>query len=252
MATATTDDYSAKDKSVDLGSGMEMEFVCIPAGSFLMGSEKGHANEKPVHPVTLTKPYYLGKYEVTQEQWQAVMSKDHSLFKAARNPVDYASWDDCQQFLVRLNKKLSGWKASLPTEAQWEYACRAGSSTRFYYGDDEARLAEYAWYADNADGTTHPVGQKKPNAWGLYDMVGNVWEWCSDWYGSYRAGAQENPQGPRSGLSRVLRGGAFDIVGAGLSSSRRSGLMPGGHCNCYGLRIVLLVVETARQLGLQK
>ncbi|NQT39791.1 MAG: formylglycine-generating enzyme family protein, partial [Planctomycetes bacterium] len=170
-----------KKLAVDLGGGVELDLVLIPAGSFLMGDDRA----KPVHKVRITKPFYLGKYEVTQEQWEAVMGSNPSNFKGAKNPVEQVSWDNCQQFLVKLNAKSGGQggKFVLPTEAQWEYACRAGSTGKFCFGDDEKQLGEYAWYGENSGSKTHPVGEKKPNTFGLHDMHGNVWEWCHDWYG---------------------------------------------------------------------
>jgi formylglycine-generating enzyme required for sulfatase activity len=206
-----------KELTVDLGGGVKMEFVLIPAGSFIMGHEKGVNDEKPVHKVTITKPFYLGRYEVTQEQWQAVMGNNPSVFEGPKNPVEVVSWNDCRDFLAKLNEKLrsGGAKFGLPTEAQWEYACRAGTTTRYSFGDDPARLDDYAWWGNNAQRTTHPVGQKKPNAWGLYDMHGNVWEWCADGYAEdyYAKSPAEDPVGPDSGASRVLRGGSWrDVV----------------------------------------
>ena len=161
----------------------------------------------------ITKPFYLGKYLVTQEQWEAVMGNNPSNFKGPKNPVEEVSWDDCQQFLDKLNDKIGPAEASsqLPSEAQWEYACRAGSTTRYCFGDDESGLGEYAWYDGNSGGKTHPVGEKKPNAWGLYDMHGNVWEWCQDWYdgGYYAKSPTDDPTGPATGSNRVNRGGCW-------------------------------------------
>ncbi len=198
--------------TVDIGGGVAINFVLIRPGSFSMGE----GNEK--HQVTLTKPYFIGKYEVTQKQWQTVMGSNPSSRRYDRGvtdydklPLDNVSWDTCQGFVAKLNVKLSGLKVGLPTEAQWEYACRAGSTGKYCYGDDVTPLKEYAWYPLN-QGTrsseTQMVGTKKPNAWGLHDMHGNVSEFCSDFYGSFSTSAQEDPQGPATGSGRVLRGGS--------------------------------------------
>ncbi len=169
-----------KERTIDLGNGIKLEMVLIPPGEFLMGSPDSDKDsfpfEKPQHRVRITKPFYLGKCLVTQEQWEAVMGSNPSYFKGPKNPVETVSWDDCQQFLSKLNAKSAagGGKFQLPSEAQWEYACRAGSKTRYCVGDDDSKLGEYASYDGNSGNKTHPVGEKKPNAWGLYDMHGNA------------------------------------------------------------------------------
>jgi formylglycine-generating enzyme required for sulfatase activity len=226
-----------KELAVDLGGGVKLDIVLIPAGSFTMGDNDYFM---PAHRVTITKPFYLGNHEVTQEQWEAVMGSNPSHFKGPKNPVENVSWDDCQQFLVKLNAK-SGGKGSkfvLPTEAQWEYACRAGSTGKYCFGDDEA-LGEYAWYAANAELKTHPVGEKKPNTFGLHDMHGNVWEWCQDWYGEYGAEAVRDPIGPTKGSGRVYRGGGWILGGWVCQSACRygNGGVPGSRGNVLGLRV---------------
>jgi formylglycine-generating enzyme required for sulfatase activity len=231
-----------KELSFDLARGVKMELVPIQPGSFMMGDEKGDAEERPVHKVTISKPFYMGKYEVTQEQWEAVMGTNPSHFKGAKNPVDRVSWEACQTFIKKLNEKFaaSGVTFSLPTEAQWEYACRAGSSTRYCFGNSETELADYGWFESNAGGRTHPVGEKKPNAWGLYDMYGNVWEWCSDWYDGnyYKESPAIDPAGPTAVTSRVLRGGSWADPAPYCRSSYRYCLPPWFCVYCYGVRVV--------------
>ena len=200
--------------SVDLGGGVKMDFVLIQAGSFMMGAEQGEANERPVHQVKITKPFYMGAYEVTQAQWRAVMGENPLALKGDNMPAERVSWEDCEKFVAKLRGKVGqGMICRLPTEAEWEYACRAGSQAAYCFGDDEGGLGEYAWCSPGAEGSTHPVGQKKPNAWGLYDMHGNVWEWCADWYdeGYYAKSPVEDPKGPAEGELRVLRGGAWHV-----------------------------------------
>ena len=212
---------SDKFMAYDLGGGVKMEFVLINPGSFMMGSDKGSPEEKPVHKVTVTKPLFLGKYEVTQAQYQAVMGKNPSHFKDDDTlPVEMISWNNCQEFLKRLNEKIPGKGFRLPTEAEWEYACRAGSTTDFSFGDDESIVDEYAWNLNNGEEKTHPVGIKKPNAQALYDMHGNVWEWCQDFYSGtyYQTSSAEDPQGPQTGPLHVLRGGSWDLVPKALRS----------------------------------
>ncbi|MFA7007048.1 MAG: SUMF1/EgtB/PvdO family nonheme iron enzyme, partial [Verrucomicrobiia bacterium] len=228
--------------AVDLGGGVTINFVFIRPGSFSMGE----GNEK--HQVALTKPYFIGKFEVTQQQWRTVMGSNPSANQEdARNPVENISWDACQGFVAKLNEKLSGVKVSLPTEAQWEYACRAGSSTKYCYGDDISLLDLYAVYPgkriiqDNWRRTmTRSVGTKKPNAWGLYDMHGNVAEFCNDRFGSYPTSAQTDPQGAATGSDRVLRGGSSRDTPFYLTSSCRRDTMPVNVLANAGLRLVLV------------
>jgi len=184
-----------------------------------MGSHDGPDDEQPLHTVHISKPFYLGRYEVTQGQWQIIMEHNRSRFQGdATLPVERVSWEDVQEFLPRLNAKEGTSTYRLPTEAEWEYAARAGTTTVYSFGNDARQLGEYAWYRKNSGDQTHPVGQKKPNAWGLYDMHGNVWEWVQDWYGAYSAGAVVDPAGPSAGSDRVRRGGSW----YDLASSSRS------------------------------
>jgi formylglycine-generating enzyme required for sulfatase activity len=236
-----------KELAVDLGGGVKMEMVLIPAGSFMMGDDNGDDAEKPVHKVTITKPFYLGKYEVTQEQWEAVMGNNPSKFKGPKNPVEQVSRNECQAFLGKLNAKAGAQtgKFVLPTEAQWEYACRAGGTTKYCFGDDEARLGDYAWYGANSLGRTHAVGEKKPNTFGLYDMHGNVWEWCADWYvlGYYAKSPADDPRGPTTGSLCMARGGGWFYPAGGCRSASRYLVFPGRGRPYLGLRICQVPAE---------
>jgi formylglycine-generating enzyme required for sulfatase activity len=231
-----------KEISFDLGNGVKMEFVLIPAGSFVMGNDEGDAEERPAHKVTISKPFYMGKFKVTQQQWAAVMGKNPSHFQGAQNPVERVCWEDCQALLKKLNEKLAASDVtfSLPTEAEWEYACHAGSNSQYAFGDSDAMLADYGWFEGNADGRTHPVGEKKPNAWGLYDMQGNVWEWCADWYDGdyYKTSPAVDPSGPASGASRVLRGGSWGDPAPYCRASYRYCLPPWFCVYSYGVRLI--------------
>lgn len=197
-----------------------------------MGSSDGEQDrfsaEGPQHPVTITQSFYIGKYEVTQAQWEAVMGDRPSYFSGQPdNPVEQVSWYDCQNFLDLLNLLDLG-TFRLPTEAEWEYAGRAGTATRFYWGDDPdySQINDYAWYWGNSKRQTHNVGSKLPNAWGLFDMGGNVWEWRQDWYEDYTADAQIDPQGPDYGIYKVLRSGSWDRESPNIRSARRSDWCP--------------------------
>ncbi len=217
----------------------------------MMGSPKSDDNaaedEKPQHRVGITRAFHLGKCPVTQEQWQAVMGSNPSHFHGPKNPVEKVSWDDCQKFLDKLTSKSAGASGvfMLPTEAQWEYACRATSATRYCFGDDESQLGEYAWYGGELGSKTRPVGQKEPNAWGLYDMHGNVWEWCQDWYDSqyyrksYNRGriVDEDPAGPATGSYRVCRGGGWAYAAAYCRSAFRFYFNPAIRINSLGFRV---------------
>ena len=195
----------AKELAFDFTGGVKLGMVLIPAGEFLMGSPDSDNNaqpfEKPQHKVRITRPFYLGKYPVTQEQADALLGGNGSSFKGPKNPVETVNWDFCQEFVKMLNLRFDrpAGKFRLPTEAQWEYACRAGSSTRYCFGNDEQQLDDYGWYSDKGSMLTHPVGLKKPNAWGLYDMHGNVMEWCAD-YWSERYNSRGRSDGPLVGV----------------------------------------------------
>jgi len=217
-------------------SPSSIEFVFIPAGTFLMGSAE--LDNAIPHQVTLSKPFYLGKYQVTQREWAMVMGHNPSEFKGDTRPVETISWNDCQEFIRKLNAREGVNKYRLPTEAEWEYACRAGSRARFCFGDGDHILPQYAWFGDNAGDETHPVGKLNPNDWGLYDMHGNVWEWCYDWYGGYPARSVTDPSGVGSGSVRVIRGGSWNFFAENCSSADRYGLEPGFRCSILGLRLL--------------
>jgi formylglycine-generating enzyme required for sulfatase activity len=219
-------------------NSMGMEFVLIPAGEFMMGSNYYEPDERPVHKVVISKPFYLGKYEVTQAQWLEVMGTNPSHFKGdLTRPVERVSWYMVQDFIRLLNAKEGHTKYRLPTEAEWEYAARAGSTTQYSFGDDEGLLEQYAWYNRNDGGTTHPVGQLKPNAWGLYDLHGNVWEWVQDWRGPYILGTVIDPQGPVTGEAKGYRGGGWGYGGGRCRSADRSYDAPNYVYGTHGFRL---------------
>ena len=215
--------------------GLDGEFVRLEPGTFQMGSpgwESGrYPDEGPVQ-VTLTRPFRLQRTEVTQRQWVVVMGTNPSGFPGLDRPVECVSWHDVQEFLDRLNRLDPGKGYRLPTEAEWEYACRAGT-TEGRYGE----LAEVAWCAGNSGGRTHPVGQKQPNAWGLYDMLGNVWEGCADGYGEYPVGEVVDPAGPSNGEDRVYRGGSWNHDARDCRAAVRFQLAPAHAADSIGFRL---------------
>ncbi|MET0263111.1 MAG: formylglycine-generating enzyme family protein, partial [Rariglobus sp.] len=244
---------SAAAPDLDLGSGMRLPLAAIPAGTFQMGSPKGSAgaafNESDrhkskdyyQHPVTLTHGFLLGVTEVTQAHYRAVTGQNPSVFKGDNRPVDNVSWDDAVKFCELLSAK-TGRTVRLPTEAEWEYACRAGSETRYFFGEDSdlTALADHAWYDANSERQTHPVAQKKPNVWGLHDMGGNVWEWCADRFsGPYEDKTVTDPQGAKNGDTRVLRGGCWETGPLSARSANRGGILPSRATSRFGFRIVV-------------
>jgi formylglycine-generating enzyme required for sulfatase activity len=245
-----------------LTNSIKMELVLIPSGEFLMGShdtdQSAEDDEKPQHRVQITRPFYLGATEVTQGQYQAVMGENPSNFKGSDDlPVETVSWLDAVKFCNKLSERegrkpcyriegvavtiAGGDGYRLPTEAEWEYACRAGSSTRYPFGDDENGLGGFAWYGKTSEGKTHPVGQKRPNAWGLHDMLGNVWEWCSDGYDFdyYKQLPVDDPPGADGASYRVIRGGGWSIEPRYCRSAFRLGNAPGDRSYSLGLRLAL-------------
>ena len=249
-----------KVEVIDLGKDVKLEMVFIPAGKFKMGHTKKElevlneelmkvfpkriqdlieeliASQGKQHEVILTKPYYIGRCEVTQEQWQAVMGNNPSIkTKGPRLPVTGVTWFDCQEFAKKLNGKTNG-GYRLPTEAEWEYACRAGTATPYSFGDNITR--KDANYGDGEEGTIKLGGSYKPNLFGLYDMHGNVWEWCADWFGAYSEGAVTDPMGPGAGEYRVVRGGGFNETVSGCRSSFRFDLgAPTNRTSHLGFRL---------------
>ena len=240
--------YTAgKNHTITLPNNVALDLVWIPSGTFTMGSplsEGGYSNERPAHMVTISKGFWLGKTLVTQGQYQAVMGINPSDFTTvgADAPVDTVSWDDAMEFCRKLTEQEraagrlpKGYAYTLPTEAQWEYACRAGTTGALY-----GNLDDIAWYYGNSGDSTHPVGQKQPNAFGLYDMIGSVWEWCSDWFDNdYSDANVTDPVGPDSGANRVVRGGWWGLTAVYCRSAFRSDYDPSIHFNFLGFRLAL-------------
>ena len=238
--------------TVALPGAAEMAFVWIEPGSFVMGSpesdEPRWETEGPQHRVTLTRGYWLGKYEVTQGQWSAVMGTcpwdgQANTVDDARSAASYITWEDAQDLVGTLNCGSVHYAFRLPTEAEWEYASRAGTTTQWPFGDDPADLDEYAWHRANAwdvgERYPHAVGTRRANPWGLHDMHGNLWEWCQDWFGAYGVEPQVDPTGPANGEVHVFRGGAFYCAQARTRCAHRGGIAPAARGNRQGLRLVL-------------
>ena len=223
-------------------NGVSFEMVRVEGGTFRMGAtseqeDDAYSDEKPVHSVILSN-YYIGKTEVTQALWQAVMGSNPSYFKGADLPVECVSWNDCQEFIQKLNS-LTGRNFRLPTEAEWEFACRGGNNSRGYKYSGSDNLGSVAWYDDNSGGQTHPVGTKAPNVLGIYDMSGNVREWCNDWYALYTANSLNNPVGSQEGTFCVHRGGCWgDVAWRCRSTDRGYGSLSLRDCH-LGLRLAL-------------
>ena len=226
--------------SIPVKDGISIDMVRVEAGTFTMGAtaemNDPYDKEKPTHRVTLTNDYYIGKYEVTQALWQTVMGNNPSKFKGDNLPVEHVSWKDCQKFLSKLNR-ITGKMFRLPTEAEWEYAARGGNKSRGYQYSGSNNLSDVAWYDDNSGNKTHAVGTKQPNELGIYDMSGNVLEWCQDRYGKYNSSSQINPTGVNSGSNRVFRGGRGNA--RSCRSSFRIGITHRFRNKYLGLRLVL-------------
>lgn len=230
-------------------NSLGMKFVLIPAGSFMMGSARKGRVDSPAHRVEISRPFYLQTAEVTQAQWKAVMGTEPWLRYKHAKPfcptcaATHIAWDEAHEFIRKLNKREGGEMYRLPTEAEWEYACRAGSNLGSGYGDSGGQLGDYAWYADNAldrgDKYAHAVGRKQPNQWGLYDMLGNVMEWCQDWFGQnyYATSPVRDPEGPPEGNARVLRGASWSDGAWYQHCGYRGSSMPGIWNSGVGFRL---------------
>ena len=233
---------SSDNISIPVKDGISLDMVRVEAGTFTMGATPEMENplndEKPAHQITLTNDYYIGKYEVTQALWQAVMGNNPSNFKGDNLPVEQVSWDNCQEFISKLNS-ITDKTFRLPTEAEWEFAARGGNKGRGYQFSGNKKLSKVAWYKDNSRAQTHSVGSKQANELGIYDMSGNVWEWCQDRYGKYSSSSQTNPTCDTSGSLRVFRGGCCYDNARDCRSSNRDDSTPDHHSVGIGLRLVL-------------
>lgn len=245
-STDSGDNYTAvvtvsvsSDKSVlTVNGNVTLNLIKVNSGTFQMGCADGDDIDKPVHSVTLSD-YYIGETEVTQALWKAVMGGNPSYWKNDNLPVEQVSWDDCQKFIAKLNQ-LTGKTFALPTEAQWEFAARGGNKSQGYKYAGSNKIDDVAWYGDNSSKKTHYVAQKQSNELGLYDMCGNVWEWCSDWFGYYTSAPQTDPIGPSSGTERLQRGGSHYTGATVCTSTSRWTCTPETRVDNVGLRLVLI------------
>ena len=235
----TLENVDTEPKIGDVRSFDGIEFIYIPYGTFYMGLKIGMEYERPLHKVTITEGFWLSKYEITQSQWEKVMAENPSRFKGTDHPVENISWNQVQNYI----KKLNNPKYRLPTEAEWEYACRAGSTSKYFFGKDKTLLEQYCWFGESiTKGSTHPVGQKKSNAWGLYDMYGNVYEYCEDIYDHtnnyYSESPEIDPGGPSKGKYRIMRGGAWGSPEKYCNSGSRNFSSPSKGSSAMGFRLL--------------
>ena len=231
---------AGEERDFNLTDDVTITMCWIPAGEFEMGAyedeQEAGNDEYPQHEVNIDYGFWMGKYEVTQAQWEAVMGSNPSYFDGANHPVEQVSWNDIQGFEADLDGAFR-----LPSESEWEYACRAGTETRFYWGDDPDydEIGDYAWYSSNSNNQTHDVGQKRPNAWGLYDMSGNVYEWCEDWYhGNYNGAPDDGSAWNDNGSYRVFRGGDWAYLAQRCRSAYRNYYVPSYRCGSLGFRLL--------------
>lgn len=257
LALASDSSYSSAPVGDDAEPGevreltrLKIKFCWCPPGTFQMGSSAdapGHLLNETQFDVTFSNGFWMQQTELTQNQYEQLMGSNPAFFKGPQNPIESLTWTEATEFCRRLSElppeKKAGNRFRLPTEAEWEYACRAGSTTDFCYGDDEAGLEEYAWYHKNSGRTTHPVAKKLANAWGLHDMHGNVSEWCQDFYGAYPRNAVTDPRGPESGDKRVLRGGGWFFVPMYARSAHRNAYVPSARYVGLGFRLVATTAD---------
>ncbi|MDR1165661.1 MAG: formylglycine-generating enzyme family protein [Deltaproteobacteria bacterium] len=234
--------FPAVARADEFVNSLGMEFVLIPAGIFTMGEwedEASNPDELPRHEVEITTPFYLGKFEVTQDQWMSVMGANPSEFRGQDHPVDNVSWNDAQNFLRRLNQKENTDRYRLPSEAEWEYSVRAGSDSIFFFGGERSSLGKFAWFVANADEKTHPVGLKNPNPWGLFDVYGNVWEWVNDWFSEdyYADSPLKDPLGPSETGHKSMRGGSIEFEAGVCRSANRINFSTKSKDSDFGFRV---------------